>query len=285
MKEEQIDVLRLIEEKYKTFTDAEKRIADFVLSNPRVVVESSITDLCKHANVKSEASVVKFYKKLNLNSFQQFKVLITQNISSTPLEILYEDVDENDSTKVVTEKIFKATVRALLDTMVTIDISTLEKAAELCRNSKRILFSGFAASAAVAFDAFHKFSRIGKDAIFSNDQHIMITLLATGSPDDVLIAISHTGETKAIIELVQKANKLGIPVIAITGQRGSTLTKYANVTLFTNTKETKIRTDAMTSRIVQLAILDTIYTLVAAHDTKAIEALNKSKLAVSELKF
>ena len=45
------------------------------------------------------------------------------------------------------------------------------------------------------------------------------------------------------------------------------------------------RTDAMTSRIVQLVILDTIYTLLVARDPKLIEYLNKSRLAVSELKY
>jgi DNA-binding MurR/RpiR family transcriptional regulator len=41
----------------------------------------------------------------------------------------------------------------------------------------------------------------------------------------------------------------------------------------------------MTSRIVQLVILDTIYTLLAARDPRAIEILNRSRLAVSELKY
>lgn len=53
----------------------------------------------------------------------------------------------------------------------------------------------------------------------------------------------------------------------------------------TNTKETKIRTDAMTSRIVQLVILDTIYTLLAVKDPSSIENLKKSRLAISELKY
>ncbi|PLV59067.1 MurR/RpiR family transcriptional regulator [Thermotoga sp. KOL6] len=280
-----MDVIQTIREKYEEFTKAEKRIADVVLENPRSIIESSISDLSKRAGVKSEASIVKFYKKLGLSSFQQFKVLLAQSISRAPLEIVYEDVSDEDDTKVVTEKIFKATVRAILDTLDSLDVASVERAVELFKNARRIIFVGFAASAAVAFDAFHKFTRIGKNCLFSNDEHIVATILATATPDDLLVTISHTGETISIVNFAKKAKSLRIPVVAITGNKKSTLSKYSDVVLVTNTKETKIRTDAMTSRIVQLVILDTIYTLLAARDPRAIENLNKSRLAVSELKY
>jgi len=275
----------MIKEKYDEFTNAEKQIADVILSDPGGVIESSISDLSKKAGVKSEASVVKFYKKLGLNSFQQFKVILVQSISRAPLEIVYEDVSTEDDTRTITEKIFKATVRAILDTLNSIDVESIKKAVEMFREARRIIFIGFAASAAVAFDAFHKFTRIGKNCLFSNDEHIIATILATASPGDLLVAVSHTGETISVVNFARKAREMRIPVVAITGNKKSTLAKYSDVVLVTNTKETKIRTDAMTSRIVQLVILDTIYTLLAARDPKAIENLNKSRLSVSELKY
>ncbi|AJG40474.1 transcriptional regulator [Thermotoga sp. RQ7] len=280
-----MDVIQMIKEKYDEFTNAEKQIADVILSDPGGVIESSISDLSKKAGVKSEASVVKFYKKLGLNSFQQFKVLLVQSISRAPLEIVYEDVSSEDDAETITEKIFKATVRAILDTLNSIDVESIKKAVEMFREARRIIFIGFAASAAVAFDAFHKFTRIGKNCLFSNDEHIIATILATASPGDLLVAVSHTGETISVVNFARKAREMRIPVVAITGNKKSTLAKYSDVVLVTNTKETKIRTDAMTSRIVQLVILDTIYTLLAARDPKAIENLNKSRLAVSELKY
>ncbi|KHC94005.1 RpiR family transcriptional regulator [Thermotoga sp. Mc24] len=280
-----MDVIQRIKEKYDEFTNAEKQIADVVLADPRSIIESSISDLSMKAGVKSEASVVKFYKKLGLNSFQQFKVLLAQSISRAPLEIVYEDVSSEDDTKTITEKIFKATVRAILDTLNWLDIDSIERTVDLFKNAQRIIFIGFAASAAVAFDAFHKFTRIGKNCLFSNDEHIIAAILATASPSDLLVAISHTGETISVVNFAKKAKEMKMPVVTITGNRKSTLAKYSDVVLATNTKETKIRTDAMTSRIVQLVILDTIYTLLAARDPRAIENLNKSRLAVSELKY
>ncbi|MEJ5228854.1 MAG: MurR/RpiR family transcriptional regulator [Pseudothermotoga sp.] len=280
-----MDILQTLRDNYSSLTKAEKRIADVILRDPRGVLECSISDLSRLANVKSEASVVKFYRKLNLSSFQQFKVLLAQDLSKAPLEIVYEDVSDQDDSKSITQKIFKATVKAILDTLDSLEISAIEKATDLFKKAQRIIFFGFAASAAVAFDAFHKFTRIGKNCLFSNDEHIMATILSNCTNQDLLVAVSHSGETKSIVALAKKALELGVPVVAITGNRKSTLAKVSTVVLTTNTRETRIRTDAMTSRIVQLVILDTIYTMLAARDPKAIESLNKSRLAVSELKY
>lgn len=280
-----MDILQTLRTVYDSLTAAEKRIADVILTNPRGVLECSISELSRLANVKSEASVVKFYRKLNLSSFQQFKVLLAQDLSKAPLEIVYEDVSERDDLKTITQKIFKATVKAILDTLDSIDFDAIEKATDLIKEANRVLFFGFAASAAVAFDAFHKFSRIGKNCLFSNDEHIMATLLANSIAGDVLVAVSHSGETKSMVSLAKKAIGLGVPVVTVTGNRKSSLAKVSTVVLCTNTRETRIRTDAMTSRIVQLVILDTIYTMLAAKDPKAVESLNKSRLAVSELKY
>ncbi|MEN3008712.1 MurR/RpiR family transcriptional regulator [Pseudothermotoga sp.] len=280
-----MDVLQNIRENYRDLTQAERQIADVILQNPRAVLECSISELSQLAGVKSEASVVKFYRKIGLTSFQQFKVLLAQELSKAPLEIVYEDISEGDDSKTITQKIFKATVRAILDTLDTVDIKSLEKATELFLSAKRLLFFGFAASAAVAFDAFHKFTRLGKHCLFSNDEHIMATILATATKEDLVVAISHTGETKSIVALAKKAIEVNVPVVAITGNPKSSLAKISSVVLVTNTKETRIRTDAMTSRIVQLVILDTIYTLLATKDPNAIENLKKSRLAISELKY
>jgi DNA-binding MurR/RpiR family transcriptional regulator len=70
-----MNVLQTIRENYRNLTKAEQQIADTILQNPRAVLECSISELSQISGVKSEASVVKFYRKIGLTSFQQFKVL------------------------------------------------------------------------------------------------------------------------------------------------------------------------------------------------------------------
>ncbi len=281
-----VGIMGLITKSYDKLTNAEKRIADIILKDPHGVLEMSISELAKLANVKSEASVVKFYRKLGLSGFQQLKVLLTQELVRSSMELVYEDVEEGDSTRIVAEKIFKATAKAIFDTLATLDMKSVEKAVDLFEKADRIAFFGFGGSGAVALDAFHKFIRIGKNCIYSTDEHIMATIICGMTPGDLLVLISHSGETKSLVAFAERALDMGIPVIVLTGNRESSLAKRSTVTLATNTREIKFRTDAMTSRIVQLVILDTIYTLLASRNPdKTIEHLNRTRMAVSEFKY
>jgi len=47
--------------------------------------------------------------------------------------------------------------------------------------------------------------------------------------DDVVIALSNSGETDEIITLLPVLKRLGVPLIALTGKTGSTLAKFATV--------------------------------------------------------
>ena len=54
---------------------------------------------------------------------------------------------------------------------------------------------------------------------------------------DVLVAISNSGETQELLQLLPYVKRLGIPVIAFTGRMTSTLTKNADVALDVSVQE------------------------------------------------
>lgn len=80
---------------------------------------------------------------------------------------------------------------------------------------------------------------------------------------DVLIAISESGSTKDIIESAQIAHKAGATVIGITGRAKSPLSKTSNMVISVNSKEAALLLAPMTSRLVQLAIIDVLFVAVA----------------------
>jgi DNA-binding MurR/RpiR family transcriptional regulator len=71
-------------------------------------------------------------------------------------------------------------------------------------------------------------------------------------------------------------------VIAFTSYRNSSITKYADVVLLSSANETKYRSDALVSRILQLVIIDILYvSIVLEMGPKAVERINRSRLAVA----
>lgn len=72
--------LAKISDLYPQLTKGQKQLADYILKNPSEVVNKSITDLISHTSLKSEASVVKFYRLLGFDGFKSFKIKLAQEL-------------------------------------------------------------------------------------------------------------------------------------------------------------------------------------------------------------
>jgi len=77
------------------------------------------------------------------------------------------------------------------------------------------------------------------------------------------ITVSHSGSTLETITATKLAKEAGARTICITNYGKSPIHAYADVVLHTMARETQFRTEAMTSRIAQLAIVDALVACLA----------------------
>src|SRR3546814_17035262 len=82
--------------------------------------------------------------------------------------------------------------------------------------SRRIEFYGQGNSGIVAADAQHKFFRYDLCTVAYADTHIPMMAASMLGPRDALVAISHSGRSKDLLEAVAVARKNHCPVIALT---------------------------------------------------------------------
>lgn len=279
-----ISVYSEIRTKYNTLSPVQKEIADIVLSSGEDIVLMTISDLAEKCNT-SETTIMRFLRKLGINSYQVFKVKIAQELSSSPSKIIYEDVEPDDSIEEIKNKVIYSTNTSIQDLTNILPDDAVECVINLICNANRILFFGVGASGAIACDAFHKFLRIGMNVSFCNDPHIMSILSSQTSDKDLIFAISHSGESREILDAVDIAKENKAKIASITSYPNSTLAKISDGVLLSSTNERKYRSDAMVSRIVQLVIIDILYViLVLKQGPKAIKNVNKSRLAVAKKK-
>ena len=180
-----------IESIYPTLTPAERRVADEVVRNPHHVVHWSITELAKRAGV-SDATVVKFCKRLGYKGFQEFKILLAQDVAVRPF-LAQGEVEPGNDVRTIKEKIFQANITALQNTVQVLDDEALEAAVEALVKAREIHFYGLGPSGIAALDAEQKFSRIGRRASAVVDTHMQITRAVMLQPGDVVIGISASG--------------------------------------------------------------------------------------------
>ncbi len=273
-----------IRTRYHVLSPTQKRIADFVLGHSDGVILLSLSQLADKC-ATSETTILRFLHKLGFDSYQVFRVRIAQDTSNHSGQAIYEEIQVGDSLAQIRQKVIMSTVNSIQDLDNLIPTEVLEQVAVLMAKAGRVLFCGLGASGVVAADAFHKFLRLGIDAACFNDTHFMNIACSHVGANTLVFVVSHSGESRDILEAAALAKKNQAKVVALTSYAHSTFAKLADYVLLSSTSETKFRSDAMSSRILQLVIIDILYVAVVLKLGEAgIDKINASRLAVAKKK-
>jgi RpiR family transcriptional regulator, carbohydrate utilization regulator len=267
--------------KYHTLSVIQKKIADYVFTHTSEVILLSISDLAAKCQT-SETTVMRFLRKLDYDSYQLFRVKIAQEIPHEYLESVYGEITDGDSVQTTIDKVIAATIHSIKDLQQLVTAEDIKKTVVLMKTARQVIFVGVGSSSFIAFDAYHKFLRLGMHVTASGDTHIMAMMASLATDKDVIFAVSHSGESRDILECVKLARKNNAGVIAFTSYRNSSINRYSDVVLLSSANETKYRSDALVSRILQLVIVDMLYVaMVLEMGAGAVERINRSRLAVA----
>ncbi len=247
-----------------TLPPAARRVADVILAEPNRIIEMSITELAESAAV-SEGSVVSLCRQVGARGFQQLKIVLARELVSD-VQFIHEDLDPGDDTARVIAKIFQSNVDCIQATQKSLDLGAMEQAAAAIRTASRVEIYGIGSATPIALDAQYRLLRIGINATAQVDSHVQAISAARTGPDVAVIAISHSGSTIETIDATRLAREAGATTIVITSAMRSPITRFTDIVLNTVARETRFRTEAMTSRIAQLAIVDGLISLVAMAD-------------------
>jgi RpiR family carbohydrate utilization transcriptional regulator len=251
------------------------RIADFLTKNAAAVVHMSVTEVSERCGV-SEGSVVKFCQQLGARGFQQIKIAIARELVQ-PVQFIHEDLAKNDDLNTVTRKIFSSGLQALQDTMKALSIEELSRAISAIHKANRVEVFGIGSAAPIAEDANYRLLRIGIDSRVSVDSHQQAITASLCTAKSTVLTISHSGSTLETLEATRLAKGAGATTIVITNYGRSPILKHADIVLNTLAKETRFRSEAMTSRIAQLAIVDALIAGLALVDyTRSVNTIKRT---------
>ncbi|KQL52466.1 RpiR family transcriptional regulator [Heyndrickxia shackletonii] len=265
---------------YSQFSEKEKAIADYILEDPQKIIHSTINQVADDLFV-ADATVFRFCKRIGFNGFQSMKIALASEIVA-PIKNIHEEIQEGDSVKVIAEKVFKANIQTLEETLHTFSDSKMEDAIKLILEANVVGFYGSGGSGVIAMDAHHKFMRTGIQSMAYTDSHFQIMSAAQLTEQDVVVLISHSGSNKDIMDVLQIAKKNGAKSIGITNLAKSPLSQKVDIPLYTISQETDYRSEALSSRIAQLSIIDSLYVnVMARRDKFGQESLQKMREAIS----
>ena len=246
---------------------SEAAVAEYIAANPSEVINLSVSALADCCGV-SEPTVVRACRNLGFSGYQALKIALIQNINTT-VQFAGEEVTAEDNMTSVVRKVFGAASDAVSLTRNSADPAVLEQAAEVLLKARRIYIFGVGGSAAVATDIQHKFLRLGLDAHALSDVNLQTITAACAGKQDVVFAVSHSGSSKVVVDNTLLAKKNGATVISLSSMGKSPLTELADISLYTAANETRYRIVAISSRIAELTIVDTLYSYMSFRTGKA----------------
>ena len=278
----QTKLLREIKIALPNLRKSEVKVAEFILNKPSAIIELTTAQASSEIGV-SEPTLIRFCKAVNFDGFQKFKLTLAQQLAADDYFHSYE-IDPEDSIQKLTEKVFDSTISEILNVRSQLDQETLEEAIETLANAKRVEFYAFGGSAPIAMDAQHKFFRLKIPSSCISDPHIQFMSANSLNDSDVVVAISHSGTTSALVDSVKTVKAFGIQVIGIM-PAGTPLSRVCDISLEVNVGASARLNSPITSRLVYMAIIDVLAVGVAQLKPEAQDHLYNIIISQKSLKI
>ncbi len=272
-----------IREGASSYTDTEKKLAEYILNHINEVTLNSAQILAERVGV-SAAAIIRFSKKLGYNGFTAMKVDLAKDDTAEVAN--FDDmIQENDSMEMVLKKTENLNTMLQNQAYRLINAASLEKAVESLLHCETVYLFGIGGSGIVCMDLMQKLTRINRRVVFHSDFHYQLAASAHMTEKDAAIAVSYSGRTNEVIAAMRLAKDMGAATIAITQFKKSPLTKLADCLLYIPSTERDLRLGAIASRNASLIVTDLLYLGLVKNDIALTkEYLVKTKDAIRRLK-
>ncbi len=129
------------------------------------------------------------------------------------------------------QRVLRLEQEALGDALTRLD-AEFARAVHLIRHSTgRVIVSGIGKSGLIARKIAATMTSTGTPAMFMHPTESVHGDLGIVGSHDVAVLLSKSGETQELLPLLEQLTRLGVPCVAITGDRSSTLARNSTVSL------------------------------------------------------
>ncbi len=273
---------------YPRLRPSEQKVAEYFLNKSIKVEDLKLAYLEREIGV-SQPTIVRFVKKLGYESFKQFQAdLIRMEVGEqvrTTEGFLGYKIAKEDSLEEIPGKLMSASIKQLEETLKCMDLKQYKKAVNAIKEAAIISLFSVENSHAVTKDLYTKLSYIGKRCLLAEDYYLQNIQAQNLTKTDVAIAISYSGYSEDVVEILKIARKRGATTIVITNVQDSKVCEDAEIVLYAS-DEQFLYGSTIFSRLSQIAIVDMLYVgvLNSDYDTYAGILARNSK-SISEKSY
>lgn len=213
-----MDFFNRIAEHTHLLNKSDNEILSYCIRNNQAIAGMKIQELAEALYI-SPASVIRFCKKLGFSGFSEFKAALKMEVMQHP-EKRESEVRSIDFLKDINK------------TIQLIHEDSIEQILELIHTKKRIEIYAVGSSRMAANEFAKRLQILGKAAFCYDDSSLMNISAGQLSGEDLVIALSASGETSLVITAANMAKSRGAAIVSITNLGSSSLSDMADVNVY-----------------------------------------------------
>lgn len=238
-----MDFFTMVNDKRADLNKSENELLNFFIKNAHNIKDMKIKDVASNTFI-SPASIVRFCKKLGFSGYSELKNNLSFSLSN-------KDTTHRKNQINIFEDIEKT------KDMINIDI--IDGIIDLINKSTRVDFYGAGSSLMICKEISKKFKSLGLFSYSYDDSSIMYLSASSLKKEDVVFAISMSGETSSVIRAANIAKARGVTVISVTNMSTNSLTKIADKSLYVCSTSFQLQDLNFESRIQALILMEYMF--------------------------
>lgn len=266
-----------------SFFDTEKKIGDYIVRNPKKVVDMTVGELAKECGV-SEASVSRFCKRIELKGFHHLKISLARELVDAKDDGEISGHISVDDMEGSLRGILSNKMEELRQTVAMIDREKLKKILDVINNADTVLMAAVGNTIPVAMDGAYKLNQIGIRAMSTPIWETELGYSYNLTDKDIVVAISNSGESTGVIQILEAANSRGAVAISITNNARSSVAELSTYHITTATREKLFLDGYCFSRVSATMVIEIIYLLLASMRKESYESIVRHEQAMAYTK-
>lgn len=256
-------IIEQLKEK-KNFSTSEEVIADYFLNQADAITLQSIKEIAE-ATYSSNATIIRLCRKIGCTGFKDFKMKYLRELDHASNEVdMSRPFYLGEGTAKITQSLVDLYTQCAIDCRHHLDNETIEKVAQVLLSANHIFLYGQGDSSIRANSFANRLIKLGIFCVMASQLGEEISISHSATSQDVGVFVSYRAHHKTFVESAKLLAKNKCPIIVISSEVDTELTRLASWHITFPSKEKDDNVATFYSQIGMDFILNTLYSLMYA---------------------
>lgn len=216
-----------------------------------------------------------------MKGFHHLKISIAKEMVSQSEDDELSNHISVDDLEQSLKNILANKVAELTQTVSMMNSENLQDILKRINNAHNVLFAAVGNTVPVAMDGAYKLNQIGISAVSTPVWETQLAYSYNLSPDDLVIAISNSGESTGVINILEAAKQKKATTISITNSEKSTIAKISDYHITTATREKLFLDEYRFSRVSATMVIEVLYLFLTSMRKEAYDSIIQHESSIA----